>query len=329
MIHVLLSRAGSYRDIVDHLAAGGARITNLGPDASSTFSLHGKLSILLAMFSRKLWRARKLWSSADRLLVIGWQALPVLAMIRLGLLPRPHKILVMACFVHSPALRRVVDLAWRLLRIPQLGFITFSLGETRNLIDTVGMPASAVHFHLWRQELNGRVAPDQVRDGGFIFTGGFSNRDYDLLLDATRDLDTPLQVVASRRNHISALPGTHTTIHLDLPEEQFEKLLAQCRVVAMPLKSQGEACGQSVLLRVLRNGKPLVATRHEAIEAYLGTDYPGFVAHDDVAGMRDTLQRALQDDAFRATLCATIDRAKDRLDQRGTPGPEIEHLLNA
>lgn len=327
MIHILLSQQGGYRDVIEHLVAGGASVTNLGPDDVSPSRFRGKLSILAAMFTPRIWRARPRWSRADRVLVIGWQALPVLAALKLRLLPRPCKLLVMACFVHGAVARRVVNLAWRLLRIPELGFITFSPGEARNLVEAVGIAPQRVYRHLWRQELDGRA--EQVEDQGFIFTGGYSNRDYDLLLAAAADVPAPLVIVASSRNQISAPLPTHATVHRDLPETEFERLLAHSRVVAMPLKSQGEACGQSVLLRVLRNGKPLIATRHEAIEEYLGPDYPGFVAHDDVAGMRATLQRALSDDGFRTGLAETIRRAGDRLGQRGSPGQEIEQFLRA
>ena len=114
----------------------------------------------------------------------------------------------------------------------------------------------------------GRAGAGMVSDDGFIFTGGYSNRDYDLLLSAAAEVPAPLVIVASSRNQISAAAGPNTTIHRDLPEGEFETLLARSRLVAMPLKSQGEACGQSVLLRVLRNGKPLVATRHEEVSAW-------------------------------------------------------------
>jgi hypothetical protein len=322
-MHVLLSQAGSYRDIVDYLAARGARVTEVGPKQQG---MRGKKQIVMAMISPRLLRTLGLWQREDRVLVVGWQALPVLALIRLGLLRRPARLLVMACFIHGVQARRIVNWAWRLLRFPGLGFITFSHGETRNLIDEVGMPPESVHFHLWRQELDGQAQP-QTEDGS-IFSGGFSNRDYDLLLQAAEPLAAPLVIVASARNSVASPSSPQTTIHRDLPEAEFEDLLARSSVVAMPLRSQGEACGQSVLLRVLRNGKPLVATRHDSIEEYLGADYPGFVPHNDVAAMRAALASALHEPALRDALAERIRHAARRLEQRGEPGAEIEQFLS-
>lgn len=328
MMHVLLSQPDSYRDITDHLTAAGASMTLIGP-AQSGNNIRSKKDILKAMLSPALLKARKRWTKDDRVLVIGWQALPILALIRVGLLPRPAKLLVMACFIHGRRARGIVNRAWRLLRFPGLGFITFSQGEARNLVQEVGIAPENVHFHLWRQALGGQAEASAIADDGSVFSGGFSNRDYDLLLEATAEWRTPVVIVAAGANQIAPAANAHTTIHRDLPEDQFEALLAKCRAVAMPLKSQGEACGQSVLLRVLRNGKPLIATRHEAIESYLGKDYQGFVPHGDAAALRAGLQRALRDEDFRATLAAEIVQAGRRLEQQGGPGKEIEQFLRA
>jgi glycosyltransferase involved in cell wall biosynthesis len=326
MIHVLLSQPGSYRDVTQHLVERGARVTVVGP-AQDPNRLRGKKAILKAMFSPTLRNAWGVWTRQDRLLVVGWQALPILALIKLRLLPRPERLLVMACFIHGNRARAIVNRAWRMLRFPGLGFITFSPGEARNLVDEVGIAPEAVHFHLWRQDLDGKA--EQQSDKGYIFAGGFSNRDYDLLIEACRHIAVPLVIVASDNNQIMADLPAHVTVHRNLPEQEFEALLAGATLVAMPLKSQGEACGQSVLLRVLRNGKPMVTTRHEAIEAYLGKDYPGFVERDDVAAMRANLERALGDGAYRTQLEQAIRRADEAMSRHDAPGAEIARFLAA
>lgn len=329
MIHILQTPSGGYRDIIQYLAARGARVTVLDPPKRQAARFHGKLAIVRAMLSPHLLKARGLWQPGDTVLAVGWQALTLQALIKIGYLPRPEKFLALACFVHGQRVRRIINALWRLVRGPGLGFIAFSEGERRNLIDECGIPPANVHFHLWRQDLDGRAQPDQVLDDGSIFAGGYSNRDYDLLRAAAAPLDAPLVIVASARNGLPPPENERTQIHLDLPEPEFETLLARCRVVAMPLRSAGEACGQSVLLRVLRNGKPLITSRHESIEAYLGRNYPGFVPAGDVAAMRSSLERALQDPAWRAELSAYIVDASRKLDGQGEPGADIERFLLA
>ncbi|AVR95983.1 glycosyltransferase [Pseudoduganella armeniaca] len=327
MIHILQTPSGSYRDITEYLVSRGARVHTLRKPTNGA-RFHGKGAILRTMLSPSLLKARGLWTSQDVVLAIGWQALSLQALIKLGVLPRPAKFLALACFVHGRRARGVINALWRAVRTPSLGFVTFSQGESRNLIEQCGIAPENVHFHLWRQDLDGR-AQDPNADDGSIFAGGYSNRDYELLQSAAADLPAPLVIVASERNGLAAPASERTRIHLDLPESEFEALLARSRVVAMPLRSQGEACGQSVLLRVLRNGKPMIATRHESIEAYLAPDYPGFVPPGDVAAMRAALSRALTDPAWRAQLASSIADAARRLDNQGEPGADIERFLLA
>jgi hypothetical protein len=90
-------------------------------------------------------------------------------------------------------------------------------------------------------------------------------------------------------------------------------LLSQSELVLLPLSNQSVACGQSVLLRVLRNAKPLIATRHESIENYLGEDYPGFVPAANINEMRSMIRRALNDQRFRSELAQRVSKAADLL----------------
>lgn len=58
-----------------------------------------------------------------------------------------------------------------------MGFIAFSQGEVRNLLDDVGMDTTAVHFLRWRQAPDGRADAADIGGDGFIVSGGYSNRD--------------------------------------------------------------------------------------------------------------------------------------------------------
>lgn len=328
MYHVLLSQSGSFREHVDYLSAQGARVTLLGPDKVET-GFESKLAIVMQMFSPTLLRLRGLWKSTDRVLVVGWQAIPVLTLIKLGLLPRPAKTLVMGLFIHGRRARQIVNRVLRAVRFEGLGFITFSNRESEQIVQDVGIDQRNVHLHLWRVNLDGKVAPDEVTEGDYVFSGGYSNRDYDLLLAAMRGIPTPLVVIASAKNRITESRDKNTRILRDIEEGEFERMLAKSRLVVLPLKSESDACGQSVLLRVLRNGKPVVSSRHSAVEHFLGVDYPGFVPAEDVNAMHDAIERALGDAEHRRRLEQAVVRAQQRIDASASVGQEVLQFLTA
>jgi hypothetical protein len=328
MLHVLLTNEGEFREVTEYLRTKGAKVGVIGP-AHGAY-LPSKLQIVKSMFSRRSPSLRGLWAAEDRLVVVGWQALRVMAMIRLGLTPRPAKMVVLALYIHSARIRSIVNVIIRTLRFPGLSFFTNSQKESDELINESRIPSNDVCYSLWREDLDGGVAESDVADGEYVFSGGYTNRDYDLLLRAMSGVDAPLVIVASAMNKIdeSALSDT-TKVHCDLPEADFERLLAKARVVVLALKSQGDGCGQSVLLRVLRNGKPLIMTRHESVVAYVGPDYPGLVPFDDEIAMKAAIRRVLGDDAFRQQLASEIQDAQRRLDRRGNPGSEVMQFLLA
>jgi len=330
-LHVVLSTGGSYRDIVDVLVAHGATLTALDEvtDHQRGGQFKGKTAIIRQMFSLRTLRLRGLWAETSRVLLVGWQAMPILALIKLGVLPRPRKCVVMGCFVHSQTARRIVNSILKLVRFEGMGFVAFSRAEQESLIQNVGIAADSVLFHLWRQDLQGKVAPDTVVNGSYVFSGGYSNRDYNGLLRAAASASWPLVIVASAHNEIDHSICSRAEIFRDMDESDFELKLAGSRLVVLPLMSTGEACGQSVLLRTLRNCKPVVASRHESIVDYLCDDYPGFVPAGDTAALSAAIGQALSDEAFSERLLRSVSAAQDRLAARESPGVEVYEFLTS
>ncbi|MGO9445971.1 MAG: glycosyltransferase [Thiobacillaceae bacterium] len=330
MWKVISPHEGLYQDIVDSLVSHGARVRSIGESskAKGTIGFSGKLGALRVMLNPKLFGLRSEWESADNVLVIGWLLLPILFLIKLRWLHRPKYLVSLGCFVHSQNVRQVRNALLRMFKFPGLRFVAFSQKEVRALVAAASIPNSSVHFHLWRQDLNGRAGPEDIKEGDYIFSGGYSNRDYELLISALKEIQISAVIVASKMNSIPDVSGTAIRILRDLDEAEFEKLLARSRLVVLPLKYAGEACGQSVLLRVLRNHKPLIVSQHESVESYLGRDYPGFVQPGNVDTLAAAIRKALSDQAFLELLRTRVTQAQVKLSAIPHPGDEIYAWLS-
>jgi glycosyltransferase involved in cell wall biosynthesis len=183
----------------------------------------------------------------------------------------------------------------------------------------VGIPPDQVHKLVWG---GAAVAPfeagtdeDRRSDRPYIFSGGYANRDYATLFAAVDGLDYPVVVVASGRNRLGDPPAN---VHLktDLPEEEFERLLAGCHLLVVPLRATGEASGQSVLFFGIQHGRPFVGTRHDGLIDYLGEGYPGFVPAEDPAALRTAIRRAMSEESFRRELMQEISARREFLRQQ-------------
>jgi glycosyltransferase involved in cell wall biosynthesis len=328
MIYIITSKADSHRDIVDYFETQGAqRLWTIPKEDSDSPPIAGKIDIVRSMLAARLLSLRRTIRSEDRLLVFGWHALPLLFWMKLGLIPRPRKLVVTGLYIQSDKTRRIVNRLIKHLRIPQLHSIAYTRREIDNLVAEAGLDRTHTHFQLWRLDLDGRVPASAIVDDGYLFSGGYSNRDYDTLLRALDAFPYRIVVAASRRNVLSVSPGKDVDIHRDIPEEDFELLLAKSRVVVLPLKDASDACGQSVLLRVLRNGKPLIATRHPSIELYFDSSYPGFVEVGDVESLAMVVSKAMNDAAFRRELADHVVQAQAKLKGIDPPGAEAFKIV--
>ena len=322
---------GMYSDIVERLITHGASLLTVSDSSAEQASkkISGKLEIILQMLNPKLFGLRKAWTEQDSLFVIGWHVIPILLLIKMGWLPKPKFLVSLGCFVHSQKVRQIINAIFRRTKFPGLRFVAFSQRELKSLVEGAGVPESSVLFHLWRQDLNGRPDPEEIQAGDYIFSGGYSNRDYELLVSVLKETGIPAVIVASKMNNIPDVTGSDIRVYRELGEAEFEKLLAKSRLVVLPLKESGEACGQSVLLRVLRNHKPLVITRHESVEGYLGTGYPGFVQPSNSAELAATIQQAYSSDgAFLKVLRTHVRQSQEKLSATPHPGDEVYEWIS-
>jgi hypothetical protein len=312
------SRA-SYPSLVQGLEdAARARIVELdpghGPDMSSPIVSKGRIARRL--ISPAVLGLRRHWGGEDAVLVISWYLLPILALIRVGALARPRKLVAMGVFVQSPSIRRVVNAILRSAMIPELEVIAFSEGERRSLIDGVGIPGERVHKLIWGGAAVAafETEADEVRraDAPYVFSGGYANRDYATLFAAVDGLDYPVVVVASSLNRLHDLPA-NVNVRTDVPEEEFDRLLAGSHLLVVPLRATGEASGQSVLFRGIQHGRPFVGTRHDGLIDYLGEGYPGFVPAEDPAALRAAISRAMSEEHFRHDLTREVSARREVL----------------
>lgn len=326
MIRILLPHPGIYNDIVIPLRdLHGAEVDTVSDKSAAGFT--NKSAIVKSLLDRKVLTLARSWTRDDAVLVIGWHILPVLLLIKLGLVAAPRKLISLGCFVHSITLRRTFNVLVRLLKMRRLYFVTFSQSELENLAKHAGIPRENLYPHLWRQDLWGAVAKDEVSEGDYIFSGGYSNRDYSMLIEVLRGMPYKSVLVASKLNQLGPDVPPTMKLMLDTDEHTFEKYLAGSRLVVIPLKSAGDACGQSVLLRVLRNEKPLIITRQQAVEEYLGSDYPGYVPANDPEALEESIKRAYEDNAYRQLLAAAIARRNQKMSALGAPHEEFHRYL--
>ena len=283
-----------------------------------------KREMVRLTFTPRLRTLRGRWSEDDVVLVIGWYLVPILILLKLRLLPWPRRLVSLAAFTHDRRVRSAVNYVLRASKHDALEFVVLSGAEQVNLVDTVGLSPERVHRLVYR----GTSSADetQCESGSYVFTGGHTNRDYGTFFKAVESLTCDVVAVVSPLNDISDAPS-NVDLRIGTPRADFERFVSSCAVLVLPLQEGGEACGQTVLASGIRYKRPVVATRHDSLLDYLGSDYPGFVPPHDVTALRTAIDRTLSDPQFRDLLVRRIAKSKDMLEEMGDIEDDFVRIL--
>lgn len=324
MIYIVSDYRGTYHLVVDRLREHfGAELIELDPARGLDRNI-SKLGIVRQLLTPRLLRLRNRWTEYDTVLVMSWYLIPLIFLVRFRVLTRPRRLVSLGAFVHDECLRRAVNLLLRFFTSDELEFIVFSGAEAVNLTQVVGVPSARVHRVLYRGKPEDSPSPGP--DGGYIFTGGYSNRDYETFFAAVGAVRHDVVAVASALNDLHD-PPENVDLRLDISWDEFEELIRRCALLVLPLRKGGEACGQGVLVRGIHHHRPVVATRHDSLVDYLGEDYAGFVSANDPEALRVAIERALHDDRFRHALVERVQAAARSFREQEQVDAEIAGIL--
>jgi glycosyltransferase involved in cell wall biosynthesis len=165
-------------------------------------------------------------------------------------------------------------------------YIVFSEWEIGLYQANLGISAERMHF-LPYGDWSGSDDPvscaaQNTGAGEYYFAGGYSNRDYPALIAAFRAIPARLVIVCSALN--KELDGLdipdNVTILRDLPSDKFDRYVRDAKACIIPLKHDTGASGQSVMLRLMRNRKAIVATDFGSVRGYVVNGESGLLVKD-------------------------------------------------
>jgi len=137
-------------------------------------------------------------------------------------------------------------------------------------------PKSQVDYYPYCQGDIEKMQSDVTALGDYIFSGGGSNRDYDLLIDVARNLPSLKFIIVRFPDNI--LPHSipqNVKVCTDIPYSQFLSLMAGSRLVIIPLKHDVGSSGQQVSLTAMEMGKTIIYADFSIVSQYFRDGYSG------------------------------------------------------
>ncbi len=164
-------------------------------------------------------------------------------------------------------------------------YIVFSEWEIGLYQTRLGIAAERMHFLPYGDwSAPGEDVPPEPKpvERDYYFAGGYSNRDYPALIAAFRAIPARLVIVCSALNkEIDAIDlPPNITVLRDLPSEAFDAYVRDAKACIIPLKHDTGASGQSVMLRLMRHRKAIIATDFGSVRGYVVDGKSGLLVKD-------------------------------------------------
>ena len=122
------------------------------------------------------------------------------------------------------------------------------------------------------------VEPARIRDGGYVFAGGYTNRDYNLVVRlAERLREVPFVIACARQNGLQDPVPANVELKRDLGWDAFHETLAGSRAVLVPLRERVGSSGQMVTLAAMQLGKPTFVPDVDGVAQYVVDGESGIV----------------------------------------------------
>ena len=189
-----------------------------------------------------------------------------------------------------------------------------STDEKRAFERLWGVEAGRVRFIPFYATLS-RAAVGSATDEGYVFAGGNSYRDYDLLIKASEGLDVPVRVASSwPAPHL--LPSNVTVA--SVPQDEYNRMLLGASLMVLPLRKAARSAGQQTYLSAMLAGKPLIVTDAPGVRDYVVPGETAVVVDNDPAALRAAITWVL-DPANRAAVQLMTGRARQSVEERYLP----------
>jgi glycosyltransferase involved in cell wall biosynthesis len=172
-----------------------------------------------------------------------------------------------------------------------------------------GIREERFHYVPYKVNALELIERTQTGDGGYIFCGGQSRRDFSTMIEAVRDSEYYTRIVTGCDTELTqhgtylddiSLPECVSIIRLDGSVEPFVKEMAAARLVVIPIiRGAMTQSGIAVSLMAMAMGKCVIATYGPGISDVLPLQTAVIVPPGSASALRAAIDKVWFDDSLR------------------------------
>jgi glycosyltransferase involved in cell wall biosynthesis len=155
-----------------------------------------------------------------------------------------------------------------------------------------------------------------LKDDGFVFAGGNSDRDYRTLIEAVRGSDIPLYIASSDDRLFRDVDIPANVTVQSIPDHEFREKMSSARLTVVPIKKGLlRSPGQQTILNSMAMGKPTIVVGRRDAEDYIVDGVTGvIVEYEDVPGLKRAIENLYHDEELRQRIARNSEKVASELD---------------
>jgi len=240
----------------------------------------------------------------DFILLNGWGvAFSYLLLMKVFPFIKPKRdIIIVYFYLHKFADKRLIQQILKYL-LDQEGVILHvqSKYEKYFYSEVVKIRSAIIFYYPYCQD----YTPTNEKYGkwkDYIFAGGYTNRDYECLFKAAKDIQHDFIVICSELNK-TPIPSKRIKVLRNLKFEAFNGYLKNSKIVIISLKNEVGSSGQMVALSAMSLKKPIIYADAGCISDYFIPNVSGIPYHrGNVADLTDKINYLLSNPHKRTEL---------------------------
>jgi len=225
------------------------------------------------------WRLFRVSRTYDAVVIGSDRMSRIFAMFQLFFRRRrvPHLYIDWLCNLSGGRLKRWlqrVHLRWAILGASRT--IVQGRHEITAHADELGVPLSKFVFLPYHSTLYDLRY--EVEEGGYIFAGGDTNRDYPTMIEAVRGLPYRVLIAAFSRGHFGGIQVPDNVEIVTLGEADFFQRMAGAALVVVPMLPRLlHPVGQQTWINAMTMGKPVIVAEDRSARDYIAHQSTGWL----------------------------------------------------
>jgi glycosyltransferase involved in cell wall biosynthesis len=220
----------------------------------------------------------------------------------LRILGIPQRIYLLNFYLHDMGKAAIVKTILAFLLRQDVGIMAYSASD-RDYFKKLS-PTADVRFTPWCGEDGFDAGDLPIKDGDYIFAGGYANRDYNFFIRCAAAFPKQrFMIVCSKRNRIAGGPPENVEIFNDISPQEFHARMAASKAIVIPLKNDVGASGQMVAVAAMKLGKAILYPDFNGVAHYFEDKVSGLQYK---AGNIDSLKNAISFVLENPSVCMKI-----------------------